>query len=97
MGYYLDGRVTAVVGTHTHVPTADEKILPNGTAYITDVGYAGGINSIIGMSPESILPKFLTGLPSKTAVSQNQAMVNSVIIKLDELSYKATEIKRICQ
>ncbi|MFN5539054.1 MAG: YmdB family metallophosphoesterase [Candidatus Melainabacteria bacterium] len=102
LAHYLDGRVSAIVGTHTHIPTADERILPKGTAYITDIGACASQESVIGMSTESILPKFLTGLPSRGEVSKKPIKLNAVNISFD-LSQpssgilKANRIKRISQ
>ena len=84
MGWYLDGRVTAVVGTHTHVPTADERILPRGTAYITDVGMTGPHDSVIGMDREGILGRFLDALPRRFEVAEGNVQMNTVLIEVDE-------------
>lgn len=82
LGYYLDGRVSAVVGTHTHVPSADARLLPNGTAFITDVGMTGPRNSVLGVEPEIIIKKITTPYPQKfTWVKKGEAVFNSVIIK----------------
>jgi 2',3'-cyclic-nucleotide 2'-phosphodiesterase len=94
MGFHLDGRVTAVVGTHTHVPTADAKILPNGTAFITDVGMTGPLNSVLGVKSEIIVERFLTGTGNKFEVADGPAVFNSVLITLDE-NYKVGSIKRL--
>ncbi len=83
MGWYLDGRVTAVVGTHTHVPTADEQILPGGTAYITDVGMTGPHDGIIGMEKSAILGRFLDGLPRRFEVASGDVQMNAVLIETD--------------
>ena len=83
MGWYLDGRVTAVVGTHTHVTTADERVLPNGTAYITDVGMTGPHNGIIGMEREAIIKKFIDGLPARFEVAAGDVQMNAVVIETD--------------
>ncbi len=93
MGYYLDGRVSAVLGTHTHIQTADEKILPNSTAYITDVGMTGPYTSIIGMDKDLVLPKFLTGFSQRFEPAEGRAQFNGVLI--DTKNGKAQEIKRI--
>ncbi len=79
MGWYLDGRVSAVVGTHTHVPTADERILPNGTAYITDVGMTGPHDSVIGMEKGPIIKRFLDGLPARFEVATGDIQMNAVL------------------
>jgi metallophosphoesterase (TIGR00282 family) len=84
MGWYLDGRVTAVVGTHTHVTTADEQVLPNGTAYITDVGMTGPHGGVIGMDRGGILKKFLDGLPSRFEVATGDNQMNAVLIDTDD-------------
>jgi metallophosphoesterase (TIGR00282 family) len=84
MGWYLDGRVTAVVGTHTHVTTADEHVLPQGTAYITDVGMTGPHGGVIGMDRNGILKRFLDGLPAKFDVATGDVQMNSVLIETDD-------------
>ena len=84
-GWYLDGRVTAVVGTHTHVTTADERILPNGTAYITDVGMTGPHEGIIGMDRTAIIKKFMDGLPTRFEVATGDVQMNAVLIETDDL------------
>jgi metallophosphoesterase (TIGR00282 family) len=94
MGYYLDGRVSAVVGTHTHVPTADEKILPKGTAYITDVGMTGPSQGILGMKKDIIIERFLTSLPQRFKLEEGACNMDSVMIEVDEFSGKAQSIKR---
>ena len=95
MGWYLDGRVSAVVGTHTHVQTADERILPGGTAYITDVGMVGPRNSVIGVKKENIIKKFLTMMPQKFTVSEDDYIVNGAVIDINEKNGKAESIKRL--
>ncbi len=94
-GYFLDGKVSAVVGTHTHVATSDETILPNGTAYITDAGMTGPENSIIGMKKEKILQKFLTGMHLRYEVADEKGILEGVVININEMSGKANSIKRI--
>jgi 2',3'-cyclic-nucleotide 2'-phosphodiesterase len=84
LGWYLDGRVTAVVGTHTHVATADERVLPNGTAYITDVGMTGPHDGVIGMDRQGIIKKFLDGLPARFEVAEGDVQMNAVLIETDE-------------
>lgn len=84
-GWYLDGRVTAVVGTHTHVTTADERVLPNGTAYITDVGMTGPHGGIIGMERTAIIKKFMDGLPTRFEVAAGDIQMNAVLIETDDL------------
>ncbi len=96
LAYYLDGRVSALVGTHTHVQTADERILPNGTAYITDLGMAGSLNSMIGMKKESIIKNFLTQMPQKFEVDiQGPMVLSGVWVEIDTASGKATNIQRV--
>ena len=84
MGWYLDGRVSAIVGTHTHVPTADERVLPHGTAYITDVGMTGPHGGVIGMDREGIIAKFLNALPAKFDVASGDVQMNCVLIETDD-------------
>jgi hypothetical protein len=95
MGWHLDGKVTAVVGTHTHVQTADERILPNGTAYMTDVGMTGPHDSIIGVEVGAALGKFLTALPAKFETATGNPRLNAVIIDADEQTGRATNIARV--
>jgi len=97
MGRYLDGRVAAVLGTHTHVPTADARVLPGGTAYVSDVGMVGPRESIIGIDIESVLRRFLTGLPTRLPVADDDPQVEfgSVLIEVDEETRRAKRIKRI--
>ncbi|MBQ2259455.1 MAG: YmdB family metallophosphoesterase, partial [Spirochaetales bacterium] len=83
MGFYLDGRVTAVVGTHTHVQTADEKILPEGTAYITDLGLTGVLHQVIGSRPDRAIERQLTQLPMKSEIAEGKASLQGVIIESD--------------
>lgn len=94
-GWYADGRATAVVGTHTHIQTADERILPEGTAYITDAGMTGPINGVIGMDREVILRKFLTNMPTKFEVADGPGVVHGVWIDVEADSGKAIYIERI--
>jgi hypothetical protein len=84
LGWYLDGRVTAVVGTHTHVTTADERVLPKGTAFITDVGMTGPHDGVIGMDRDGIIKKFLDGLPARFEVATGDTQMNAVLIETDE-------------
>ena len=96
LGWYVDGRVSAVVGTHTHVATADARILPNGTAFVSDLGMVGPINSIIGSEPEEVLDRFLTQTPRKLRVAKEGPLVfNSVMIEVDEGTGMASEIVRV--
>lgn len=95
MGFYLDGRVSAVVGTHTHVGTIDASILPNGTAYVTDIGMTGPIHSVIGDDIEDVLKRFLTVIPNRLTVAKGRSSLNAVLINVDEASGCATSIERI--
>lgn len=96
MGWYLDGRVTAIVGSHTHVQTADERILPNGTAYITDVGMTGPSDGVLGTDREAVIKKFLTQLPVRFEVAKGESrQLNAVVIDIHKETGKATGIKRI--
>ncbi len=92
---YFDGRLTAVVGTHTHVQTADEKILPKGTAYISDLGMVGAENSILGMAAEPVIKRFLTGRPGKFEVAEGAAIYCAALIHIDDTTNKAVKIERI--
>lgn len=94
MGWFLDGKVSAVVGTHTHVQTADEKILPGGTAYITDVGMSGPFDSVIGVEKGAIISRFLTGLPVRFEVAKKDPRICGVKIIIDETSGRAISIER---
>src|SRR5262245_21087486 len=84
IGWYLDGRATAVIGTHTHVATADERVLPQGTAYITDVGMTGPHAGVIGMDRAGIIKKFLDGLPARFEVARGDVQMNAVLIETDD-------------
>jgi metallophosphoesterase (TIGR00282 family) len=95
MGWYLDGRASAVVGTHTHIPTADARILPRGTAYVTDVGMVGPRDGCIGMDKDIVLQRFLTGVPNRFAVASGPVTFNSVLVNIDGSSGRATSIQRI--
>jgi 2',3'-cyclic-nucleotide 2'-phosphodiesterase len=95
MGWHLDGRATAVVGTHTHVQTADERILPHGTAYLTDVGMTGPHDSIIGVETEAALGKFLSGLPARFETATGNPRLNAVIVEADEQTGRAIDIERL--
>ncbi len=98
MGWYLNGRVSSVTGTHTHVMTADEEILPGGTAYLTDIGMSGSPNSIIGMKQQQVLSRFLTGAPSRFEVSEELPyLLQAVVVSVDKETGKATKIERIRQ
>ncbi|HWD41538.1 MAG TPA: TIGR00282 family metallophosphoesterase [Fimbriimonas sp.] len=95
MGYHCEGRVSAVVGTHTHVQTADERVLDGGTAYITDVGMTGPVNSVLGMDREVILKRFQTTLPQKFQVAEEEGVICGVALDVERLSGRATRIERI--
>lgn len=95
LGYFLDGKVTAIFGTHTHVQTADEKILPNGTGYITDIGMTGPEQSVIGMSIESSIKRFTTTLPERYKIAEGNCTLNGVIFEINDKSNKVSSIKRI--
>ena len=95
MGWYLDGRVTAVVGTHTHVPTADARVLPKGTAYISDIGMTGPRDSIIGFSLETVLPRFLTHLPTRFNVADGPVSLNAVVVEAERATGRARSIEQV--
>ena len=95
MGWHLDGKATLVVGTHTHVQTADERILPNGTAYLTDAGMTGPHDSIIGMEREPSLARFLYGMPSKFEPATGNPRLNGIVVEADEQTGRATAVTRI--
>lgn len=94
LAHYLDGRVTVLVGTHTHIQTADERILPQGTAYITDLGMTGPVDSILGMAKGPIIDKFLNARPARFEVATGPAQMQGVVLQLDEENNKATHIER---
>ncbi|MDD4980422.1 MAG: TIGR00282 family metallophosphoesterase [Candidatus Omnitrophica bacterium] len=95
LGWYLDGEASAVLGTHTHIQTADEKILPGGTAYITDVGMAGPLDSVIGRRKEDVLERFLTGVPVRFEVASDDVQLQGVVVEINESTGKAKSIVRI--
>lgn len=95
LGYYLDGKVTAIFGTHTHVQTADEKILEKGTGYITDIGMTGPKNSVIGMDTKASLKRFETTLPERYKIAEGECILNGVIFNVDNSTNKVKEVKRI--
>lgn len=96
MGYFLDGKVSAVLGTHTHVQTADERVLPGGTAYISDVGMAGSLNSMLGMKKEAIIKRFLTQMPTRFEVEESKPLfLSAVLLEVDTTTGKANSIERI--
>ena len=93
--YYMDGKITAMFGTHTHVQTADERIFPKGTGYITDIGMTGPIESVIGMSIEASVKRFETSLPEKYKIAEGKTMLNGVIFQIDDNTNKVINIKRV--
>lgn len=95
LGWYLDGLVSAIVGTHTHVQTADEKVLPNGTAFISDAGMTGPFDSVIGRKKEQILTRFITQMPSRFEMAEGDIQLHGVILDIDEKTGKANSIKRV--
>ena len=95
MGWYLDGRVTAVLGTHTHVPTADERVLPQGTAFQTDVGMSGPYDSVIGVEREAVIERFLTGQPAKFEAAKGNPKMCAAVIECDGATGRAHHIRRI--
>ena len=95
LGWYLDGRITALLGTHTHIPTADERILPNGTAYQTDVGMSGPYDSVIGVEKELVLARFLTGMSGKFEAAKGNPKMCAALITCDPTTGHASEIQRI--
>ena len=95
MGWYLDGRASVVFGTHTHIQTADERILPQGTAYITDVGMCGPLDSVIGMEKEAVIRGFLTQLPRQFEVAEENVALQGIIVDVDEANGKARDIRRL--
>lgn len=97
MGWYLDGKVSAVIGTHTHVPTADERVLPQGTAYITDIGMTGPLDSVIGIKKEIILKKYLTQMPMRFEVANDDLVFAGAVVEIEEKTGKAKSIRRIAK
>ncbi len=95
MGWFLDGRVSAIIGTHTHVQTSDERILPGGAGYLTDAGMTGPVDSVIGMAKESVLKRFITQLPQKFEVGKDDNEVQGVSITIDRMTGKCLKIERI--
>jgi metallophosphoesterase (TIGR00282 family) len=95
MGWYLDGLVSAVVGTHTHIPTADERVLPKGTGYITDIGMTGPYDSVIGVKKDIALKKFLTRMPIRFDTAKGDIRLCGVVLNIDDETAKCTEIKRV--
>ena len=95
MGRFLDGKITFIFGTHTHVQTADEQLLPNGTGYITDIGMTGPKNSVIGMDIQASIKRFETALPEKYKLAEGECILNAVIFNIDDNTNKVTDIERI--
>jgi 2',3'-cyclic-nucleotide 2'-phosphodiesterase len=95
LGWYLDGRVTAVVGTHTHIPTADERVLPGGTAYITDVGMSGPYESVIGVQKELVIGRFLTNMPARFEAATGDPRLCAVVVDCDPTTGRANKIERV--
>jgi metallophosphoesterase (TIGR00282 family) len=96
-GLHLDGRVSAVVGTHTHVPTADERLLARGTAYTSDLGMTGPLDSVIGFAPETVLPRFMNGLPTRFEVATGPVVFNALVIDVETASGRATGLARLAR
>ena len=95
IAWYLDGEVSAVLGTHTHVQTADEQILPNGTAFITDAGMTGPVNSIIGVEREQVINRFLTGIPTRFETAKGKTILSCVVLEINPKTGKSTGIQRL--
>ena len=94
-GWYMDGRATAVVGTHTHIPTADETVLPKGTAYITDVGMTGPYDSVIGVKKELVIDRFLSGMPARFEAANGDVRLCGVVVECDDATGRASRIERV--
>ena len=95
MGWFLDGKVSCVFGTHTHIPTADERILPQGTGFITDVGMTGPYDSVIGRRVDQILQRFLTSLPHKSDVAEENVQLRGLVVEVDAATGKAVSVERL--
>ncbi|MGH9549041.1 MAG: TIGR00282 family metallophosphoesterase, partial [Terriglobales bacterium] len=95
LAWYLDGRVTALVGTHTHIPTADERVMPGGTAYITDVGMTGPYDSVIGVQKEMIIARFLNNMPARFEAATGDVRLCAVVVDCDERTGRANKIERL--
>ncbi len=95
--WFLDGQVSAVVGTHTHVQTADEQIFPGGTAYLTDAGFTGPHESVLGREIEPVVKRFLTGMPQRFEVAKNRVLLHGAMIEIDDASGKAVKIQRVAE
>jgi metallophosphoesterase (TIGR00282 family) len=96
-GLYLDGRVSGVVGTHTHVPTADQRVLARGTAFTSDLGMTGPLDSVIGFEPETVLPRFINGLPTRFEVGTGAVVLNALLIDIETASGRARSVERIAR
>jgi hypothetical protein len=94
-GYFMDGKVSAIVGTHTHVQTADEKILPGGTAYLTDVGMTGPALSVIGIDVDQIIHRFLTNMPMRFETARGEGILSAMVIEIDDETGKALAVQRL--
>ncbi len=97
MGYYCDGRISALIGTHTHIPTADEQIMPGGTAYITDIGMTAASRSVLGREIDPVLKNFTTRLPAYFNVSGERPVLQGVIVEIEESTGKAVAIRRVSE
>lgn len=97
LGRMLDGSVSAVIGTHTHVQTADEQVLPRGTAYLTDAGFTGPHDSVLGRTVEPVLRRFLTGLPQRFEVAQDRILMQGALVDIDPVSGSARSITRVSE
>ena len=97
MGRFLDGRVSAVVGTHTHVQTADEQIFPGGTAYLSDAGFTGPHDGVLGREVEPVIRRFITSMPQRFDVAKNRVMLHGVIVRVDDTTGKALNLQRVSE
>ncbi len=95
LGWYLDGQISALIGTHTHIQTADEEILPGGTAYLTDAGMTGGRDSIIGVEKDDVIKRFLTHMPTRFTPAKNDCWLNGAVVTLDPSTGKSLSIERL--
>lgn len=95
LSWYLDGRVSFIAGTHTHVQTNDERILPNGTGYITDVGMTGPYDGVLGVDKQIVLKRFLTGIPERFTLAKGSVIFNAVVFEIDDKSFKTISISKI--
>jgi metallophosphoesterase (TIGR00282 family) len=95
LGWFLDGKVSAVLGTHTHIQTADERVLPRGTAYITDVGMTGPYDSVIGRAKDKIIERFLTGGPTRFEIATGDVELHGAIVEIDPATGRALSIRRV--